>query len=386
MAARYLIPGGNGNWNSPSNWSTTSGGSAGVSFPVAGDDVIFDVNSANANITINVASACATLTCSDYTGNLTFSTQLTTTGNLVFSTGMTTSGVSGLILGNGAYSITSNGVVLRTLFLNNFNPTITLNDNLSITSVVKAGFSSTFIFNSSGGLRSIFCSGGLICGAGNITTDADTAFVFNGTGIITGVGFQQYNLVINTSGTITFSGTMTFLNRIITYTSGTVVTTGSSITFNTTTFNGINPITWDSVTFSGTITLNDKLNANSITVNANLDFVGTEGWECNTFNLGTSTNLGRTITLLAGNTYRVNNDFNSIRSTNSSRAVLQSSDAVNMAYFTCGAGCVMNVGYTNAVRIDSSLGKQVYSFNGVYTTAINWSNTFPVSVAYAYQS
>ena len=42
-----------------------------------------------------------------------------------------------------------------------------------------------------------------------------------------------------------------------------------------------------------------------------------------------------------------------------------------MAIFTCGAGCVMNVRYANAIRIDSSLGKQVYSFNGVYTTAIN---------------
>jgi hypothetical protein len=112
---------------------------------------------------------------------------------------------------------------------------------------------------------------------------------------------------------------------------------------------------------------------------------GIAGFECDTFNFGVTVNTGRNLTLEAGVEYKVNTNFNSIRSTNSNRAVLQSSSGVNNAIFTCGPSCNMAVGYTNAIRIDSSLGKQVYSFNGVYTTAVNWGNSFPVSISYAYQ-
>ena len=45
MANRYWVSGGTGNWNSTTNWSTTSGGLSGATVPsigVAGDDVFFD--------------------------------------------------------------------------------------------------------------------------------------------------------------------------------------------------------------------------------------------------------------------------------------------------------------------------------------------------------
>lgn len=58
MASRYSVA--TGNWNSTSTWAATSGGAAGASFPVAGDDVFID-----ANFIVNITgadAACATLT------------------------------------------------------------------------------------------------------------------------------------------------------------------------------------------------------------------------------------------------------------------------------------------------------------------------------------
>ena len=145
MAARYLVSGGTGNWNSTTNWSATSGGASGASFPVAGDSVIIDANSVNTNLTVNVASACATLTCSNYTGNLTFTNTLSTTGNLVFSTGMTTSGAGSLSVGTNTFSITSNGVRLRNF--TGVSPTITLNDDCYVENHSKTGASGTMTIN-----------------------------------------------------------------------------------------------------------------------------------------------------------------------------------------------------------------------------------------------
>lgn len=383
MAVRYLVAGGTGNWNSTTNWSATSGGASGASFPVAGDDVIFDSGSANANITINVASACATLSCSDYTGTLTFTKTLSTTGNLVFSSGMLTAGAGSLSVGSNTFSITSNGVHLRNF--TGVSPTITLNDDCFVENHSKTGASGTMTIN---GAFNYNVNGNLLTSTNTITTGTAT-MILTGNCTWTGTGRLRMNLTFNSSGTISIPNNYIFdgSGYVMTYTAGTI-TAPSTIYFNGSRTYDVAGIIWQTIIFdiSATTTLLSKLDADTITIDTSTTFDGTAGWECNTFNLGTTANIGRIITLLAGNTYRVNNDFNSIRSTNSSRAVLQSSDAVNMAYFTCGAGCVMNVGYTNAVRIDSSLGKQVYSFNGVYTTAINWSNAFPVTVAYAYQS
>jgi hypothetical protein len=381
---RFLIPGGTGNWNSTTNWSTTSGGASGASFPVAGDDVIFDINSLNANITINVASACATLTCSSYTGNLTFTNTLSTTGNLVFSTGMTTSGSGSLSVGTNTFSITSNGVYLRN-FTGSGSPTITLNDNCYVINLSKTGASGTFTIN---GLFNLSVSGNLAVGTNTFMTGTAT-MILTSNCTISGGGRLRMNLTINSSGTVTFPTSYIFdgSGYIVTYTAGIVIPPTTTYISASRTFD-VAGIVWSTIICdtNATITLLSKLTATTITIDTTLIFKGSAGWECNIFNLGTTANTGRTITLEDGVTYRVNNDFNSIRSTNSNRAILQSSSGTIMTYFTCGAGCVMNVGYTNAIRIDSSLGKQVYSFNGIYTTAINWSNTFPVSVCYAGQN
>jgi autotransporter-associated beta strand protein len=56
-AARYSVA--NGNWNSTSTWSATSGGAPGASYPVAGDNVTIENNY---TVTVTANAACATMT------------------------------------------------------------------------------------------------------------------------------------------------------------------------------------------------------------------------------------------------------------------------------------------------------------------------------------
>ena len=105
MAVRWLVGGGNGNWNSTTNWSATNGGGAGASFPVAGDTA--NLNSA-ANIAINVGSACAVLDCTGYSGTLSGGGAMTTTGNVTGGGTWTQTGQWNFN-GTGVQVITMNG-------------------------------------------------------------------------------------------------------------------------------------------------------------------------------------------------------------------------------------------------------------------------------------
>ncbi len=53
MANRFNINA--GDWNTDANWSTTTGGAGGASFPIVGDDAIFDSNSGNCTLDANAA-------------------------------------------------------------------------------------------------------------------------------------------------------------------------------------------------------------------------------------------------------------------------------------------------------------------------------------------
>jgi hypothetical protein len=80
MADRYWVGVTNQDWNNTGNWSATSGGGSGASFPTAADDVFFDANSnlaVNKNVNINVASACRRIDFKVYTGAVTMSNSLT---------------------------------------------------------------------------------------------------------------------------------------------------------------------------------------------------------------------------------------------------------------------------------------------------------------------
>jgi len=110
MADRYWVAGGTGNYNSSTNWSATSGGASGASVPTAVDNVFFNASSGAGTATINVASSCANLNLTGFTGTLAFTNALTVNGTLLnFGLGTyTLTGTAKLRLFT-AMTITSNG-------------------------------------------------------------------------------------------------------------------------------------------------------------------------------------------------------------------------------------------------------------------------------------
>jgi len=96
MAARFWVTGGTGNWNSTSNWSTSSGGASGASVPGSADTAAFDASSGSGTVTLDISPDIQTLTCTGFTGTLAFGTNtisLNSTGTIF--TGATTMTVTG---------------------------------------------------------------------------------------------------------------------------------------------------------------------------------------------------------------------------------------------------------------------------------------------------
>lgn len=130
MANKYLISGGNGDYDDSSNWSTTSGGASGASKPLTTDDIIIDANSSNANISVLTPNLCKSIMCSGYAGILTIDSVLSVTGttnkgNITLSAGSTVTGSGTLskVSTGTTGMITSNGVVIDCNL--DFAPTVT---------------------------------------------------------------------------------------------------------------------------------------------------------------------------------------------------------------------------------------------------------------------
>jgi hypothetical protein len=96
MANRYWVTGGTGDWNSTTNWSTSSGGASGASVPGSSDAALLDASSGSGTVTLDISPTIQTLTCTGFTGTLAFGTNtisLNSTGTIF--TGATTMTVTG---------------------------------------------------------------------------------------------------------------------------------------------------------------------------------------------------------------------------------------------------------------------------------------------------
>src|SRR6185312_15931082 len=147
MANYYEVAGGNGNWNSSTNWASTSGGASGAGVPTSVDNVFFDSHSGN--IGVNTTSlSCANLDFTGYTGTITTTNILTVNGTvLTFSAGMTIVTSSGyFILGGSSTTITTNGLTIPYI-LCSVTATYTLADNLNIGTLNLGTGGITYTFN-----------------------------------------------------------------------------------------------------------------------------------------------------------------------------------------------------------------------------------------------
>lgn len=270
MADRYWVAGGTGNYNSTTNWSATSGGASGASVPGAGDNIFFNAASGSGTATINIASSCANLNLTGFTGTLAFNNSLTPQGTSI-NLGLGTYTVTGVgyLRFAATMSITSNGTNYTGNMAISAPVIITLADNLTC--------SGTFDFTASSGTmtlngNTLNISGSLLHSTGVITSGT-TTIVFNGTGTWshTSTGYLRNNVTINTSGTLTLGTQIRWHGNStsLIYISGTVVTTGNYFALGGTgTWNGTvttNGINWNDIGILGT---------NTITLGSNLTLTG----------------------------------------------------------------------------------------------------------------
>jgi hypothetical protein len=291
MADRYWVAGGTGNYNSTTNWSATSGGASGASFPSTVDNVFFNASSGVGTATINVASNCVNLNLTGFLGTLAFTSNLNTSGTINFGLGTyTVTGASALRFQT-ATTITSNGSSWAGNIIFAAAGVFTLADNLTVlgTLTFEVGFGPTINGNE------IKVGGNLTYNSSSITSGT-TIFTFNGNGTWTHstTGYIQNNVTVNTSGTLTISGTVYKSGGTLTYTSGTVVTTGSTLNIGAATTLTTNGITWNNIntttgvvitlgsnlTLTGTLSLGNGATSftlggfNLISSNANLNMLG----------------------------------------------------------------------------------------------------------------
>jgi hypothetical protein len=155
-----------------------------------------------------------------YKGTLLYTTgTVITTGNTFYAG----SGVSTILNTKGSSSpsattTSSTGINFYNLIIGVSTPTTLLSPiciigNLNVTGVVNGS--------------TAYINGDLSGGGGNAV--GGTTYIMQGTGSVKTNTVIEHDLTINTTGTITFVGTITFYYKTLTYISGTVITTGSTL-------------------------------------------------------------------------------------------------------------------------------------------------------------
>lgn len=146
-----------------------------------------------------------------------------------------------------------------------YNVTLTIPNDLIVTNLNYAVFGINTIVNG----FSITVLGNLsIANTGVASVSGTTNLILGGTGIWsqTSTGSMRNNLTINTTGTITISGNVYYNTGTLTYTAGTVVTTGSTLNISLTTTLNTNYLFWNNVIItSGIQTLTSDLNCQNLT-------------------------------------------------------------------------------------------------------------------------
>jgi hypothetical protein len=378
MAARYWVGGGSSaNWNATgnTNWSATSGGAGNASVPGASDDVYFDGAGASGNTasTVSVGLTINTLTfTAGYTVNVTCNGSIQIQGTVFTDNSAHGWSGTGNIQFLGSITVTSNGKIMPLpIFLSTptGTHTITLVGDWTLTGNFAIGSLGTKILNKT--TTEVLYLGNGLNGTGGASGTLDivlTGGTWNGSGAILGCNLTlQGN--ITASSTIGFGGGKTLL-----YSSGTITTTGSTMTLTSCTINTPG-ITWNTLQVASpnqTFTLSALLQATRFQNNgdgaAGVIFTGTYGFTVATFSWTVPS--AATISFKESLTYTVTTSLSCFSSRVGSIIVFTSAHASTKAIITLqnGASCNCLASFT---RIDASGGRPIRTFFGTITDCVN---------------
>jgi hypothetical protein len=338
-----------------------------------------------------------------YSGNNAYNLEINTTGSITI-TGSVTFTRRFIITAAGSITMTAanvsivggttvnlGGRTIGTLSFTNSVGTTTISTDIYCTSF--AGLGGGHVVNGPG---RIYVNGPYLGhnGGGNVNLELIGSGSFN--------SFISTNLIINTSGTYTFTGNVTcsgIVALIITHSQGTInpqtflfQNNVSTLTFNINA-TGFNLYDWTlpNTGLVHTMTINSSsgnvlniLSNLTILSTSNVTFAGNTGWICGGFICSVA---AITITLQQAVTYRTRTGVSITGGTAGVRVTMTSSGASN-AIWTLDFGATQSLIYVNGTRIDSSGGQTVWSF-GVsaanVSTSINWNPGVPLrTVAYTF--
>jgi hypothetical protein len=247
MATKYAKAAG-GNWSASATWSATgSGGADSAGAPAAGDDVIFQSGSTGL-VTIDTATCVGkTLTCQGSGNQIAFSAgqKLTISGNVTFVSGMSLTGTGKLVI-NAAATLTSGGVTFPGDLAFNINGTISLGDAWTVTGTFVVSTNTTTINSNSMALNGGMVNTGGVAGSARLDLKGGTWS-----------GDVNHASPITIAGNVTFSGRVRLTNNaVVAYTSGTLTLSGSILYLNGTISLNLNGTTIGNIQLiGGTITL-----------------------------------------------------------------------------------------------------------------------------------
>ncbi len=379
MATRYLVPGGDGNYDSTSNWSATDGGASGATFPVAADDIIINTNSLNAPLNINVVGECRSFNATNYTGTVTINNTLQTNGTLALgditlSSGMTITG-SGTFAKKGTGTtgrITSNGAIFdcHFSFTNTVACTTLISGAMQVNGNLSSTLNSTSVTTINTGTISV---GGNIIHNNPLAGTSTIQLIGTNPATITQVATRYLgtNLIIN-KGAGAFNPVNLYWgasSRTLTYTSGIVNHTGVLFVFSNAILN-TSSMTWNVVTPGGTLNLTSVCNTDRITKNGNLSsfsFTGIAGFNTNYFE---TLNIANASTVQFTNNIQYNINISLICINTALLSNSQFKSASGTAIINLKENAVMKIDKFNLQGIRAS-NKTLRTLRGTITTSTN---------------
>lgn len=322
--------------------------------------------------------------------NFNSSSTFTISGNVYYNTGTITY-IAGTGITTGSTINVNASVTINTGLLNLGSITIINNPTITLLSTTNLNGSLSVTNNNgnttiNGSTFSINVGGSLTFGGAFNVIGTISNITMNGTGTWSNSSIcaLRIPLVFNTTGVITISGIVYIQNGCsITYTAGTLVTTGSTI-------NASIPNPGDNVTFNinrtsaiinnltisglGTVTLGANLKGTGTisitpTTTASITFLGLFGWDfVNLFVKSSYCN----IVLVQSQTYTINGGTMTCTGTEVGPLTIKSSTSTKAILTLTGSVTQVNT-YLNGTDIDSSLGNTVYTWLGVLSNTINWN-------------
>lgn len=279
-------------------------------------------------------------------GTLTFGADIRCGGSLTYTAGTVVTTGSRLRIANTATTLAINGITLNEFEVGASAGSSVFNSTLTLTEDVNCA---SFIFDTSttGTINGnqIHISGG-INGSGNGgRLVGTTEFVLEGTGTIQWAGNLNNDLTINTAGTITLSGTLSYNGGTFTYTAGTVLGSSAHIVVQT-----------------GTGAVAQTIfDLNGLVLDADLSILRTGA-------TAIRVSLASAFELATGNTVTIVGSASQLAGLDTVTGGVQQD-------FILPAGAFIDIGYATVTDIDSSGGEEIFMFRGTLSNTVNWTQT-----------